>query len=122
MLNLFSFEDMVLIRAPITEGHNLYNSRRRNILYGISGNGHKECFEDMVAAIEDINEWRNIREWNDNRKKSWIDNIIKLLRLLSGNNILGLLDDILDYKYKDDKILNVLPSLQKYHNVCNDYQ
>ena len=110
---------MVLIRAPITSNHALYNARKRNVLYGVSGNGHKECFEDIVEAIEDINQWKAIHEWNGNRKRTWMHNIIKLLRIISGNNIIRLLDDIIHYKYQGNEIFNQLPSLQKYHHVCN---
>ena len=89
------------------------------MLYGISGNGHRECMSDIVEAMEDINQWRGIHEWNDNKRNTWLNDIIKLLSLISGGNLLGLIDDIIKYKHEGHKILDVLPSLQKYHNVCD---
>ena len=105
---------MVLERMHIATD----NDRKRNVKYGISANGPKG-FDDIIDAITDVNEYKRIQPWSINRKRHWLHGIMNLLNVISGNNILKLIDDIIQYKYNDTPILNQLASLQKYHNVGN---
>ena len=87
--------------------------------YLISGTGTKLAFDDFVCAMGEMNHNKPIKKWNDNRKKYWLDPIIRLLEILSGNDIIALLNDIVDEQYNGNKIFTQLSALYPYNDTMN---
>ena len=40
------------------------------MLHGTSGNGYSEGLSDVVKATQGIDQWREILEWNDNKRNT----------------------------------------------------
>ena len=63
-----------------------------------------QCFDEIVFVLNDIDNANKtkISEWNINRKRQWLPNIISLLDIVMGDNLYELIEDTTNYKYNID--------------------
>ena len=81
--------------------------------YGIRSDNLQNAMSDVITMFN----MNTINAWNEYQSMIYLNSIILLLRVISGNNVLALINDIVTQN--NNQLFKQLSPLNQYNNVIN---
>ena len=101
----------VVMNPPTTIiGHDFDMNRR----FENAGHTIQQCLIDVADCFK---RFTHLTPWCAYRRRFWRSLLITILSVVSGGQLVAVVNDIVEYEYNGSKLIDQLPAVNKYKNV-----